>query len=196
MVYEYDNFVNVPIDMRHNAEILTEEFGINVLLVKQNKFVKCRCFDDLNKTGDANCKLCNGSGWFSSIQKIKAIESSTGKPYFDTSMIYNNRGIGVTDQKYEVYYIRQQFNPKERDLILKVTWKDNMPVDIEKVLEITSVYEMRGDNGRNELNGCTILDRTDLVVPYTKTLRALPLKAVREMAKGGKSIWPNTLIKN
>ena len=194
MKYVYDNFVNVPIDMRHNAEILTQEFGIDVILIKNCKFVKCTCFDDLNKTGDPKCKFCHGSGWFSSMQKIKAIESSNGTPYFNTSFLFNNRGIGITDQKMEVYYIRQQYNPKERDIILKVTWKNNIPVDVVKVLEINSVYEMRGDNGRNELNGCTIIDRTDMVTTYNKMLKSIPIKAIKEMAKGGKSIWPNLVM--
>ena len=190
MKYQYDNFVNVPIDMRYNAEILTEEFGIDLIFVKQCKFVKCKCFDDLHKTGDPSCKLCHGTGYLMSMQKVKAIESSTGQPYFDTNILRNLRGIGITDQKFEVYYIRQQYNPKERDYLLKVTWKDGMPVDVIKVLEIQLVYEMRGDNGRNELNGCVINDRTDLVKTYNDALKALPFKAVKEMAKGGKSIWP------
>lgn len=195
MIYKHDSFVNVPIDLRHDAEILTQEFGIDVLYVRQCKFVKCSCFDDLNKIGDPNCKICHGSGWFSSIQKVKAIESRTNGHYSSNSSLQDTE-VGVTDQMSDVFYIRQQYNPKERDFILKVTWKDGCPIDVLKVLEIINVYEMRGDQGRNELNGCVISDRTDLVTTYRSVLHTLPQKAVYQLRKGGKSIWPNITTQN
>ena len=184
---------NVPIDLRYESEILTEEFGIYVLYVRNNKFVRCKCFDDLNKTGDPNCKLCLGSGYFASIQRIKVIESSIN-PYRRTSSIIQTN-IGVTDQKNEVYYIRQQYNPKERDMILKVTWdKDGNPVDLKKVLEIINVWDMRGDQGRSELYGCVISDRTDLMKSYNELLHRIPFKGINEILKGGKYIWPYRML--
>ena len=184
---------NVEINLRHEAETLTNEFGIDVLYIRNCKFVRCRCFDDLNKTGDPDCKLCFGTGHFASIEKIQAIESSNSA-YSSNSSI-TQLPIGVTDQKNEVYYIRHPFVPKERDIILKVTWdRQGYPTDIIKVLEIINVYEMRGDKGRVELNGCLVNNRTDLVRPFTKILSSLPRKAVSPLLKGGKSIWPNKLI--
>lgn len=186
---------NVEIDLRHDAKLLTEEFGINVLYVRNCKFVRCTCFDDLNKTGDPNCKLCMGTGHFASIQKVQAIESSNSAYSSENSL--TSTPIGATNQKNEIYYIRHQYNPKERDMILKVTWdKQGYPVDVLQVLEITNVYEMRGDKGRVELNGCLINSRTDLVKPFTDTLASLPRKAVAQLLKGGKCIWPNKLLKN
>ena len=184
---------NVEINLRHEAETLTNEFGINVLYIRNCKFVRCRCFNDLNKTGDPDCKLCFGTGHFASIEKIQAIESSNSAYSSDRSI--TKLPIGVTDQKNEVYYIRHPFVPKERDMILKVTWdSQGYPIDIVKVLEIINVYEMRGDKGRVELNGCLVNNRTDLVRPFTKILSSLPRKAVSPLLKGGKSIWPNKLI--
>ena len=184
---------NVEINLRHEAATLTTEFGINVFYIRNCKFVRCRCFNDLNKTGDPNCKLCFGTGHFASIEKIQAIESSNSA-YSSNSSI-TQLPIGVTDQKNEVYYIRHPFVPKERDMILKVTWdSQGYPIDIVKVLEIINVYEMRGDKGRVELNGCLVNNRTDLVRPFTKILSSLSRKAVSPLLKGGKSIWPNKLI--
>lgn len=186
---------NVEINLRHDAELLTDEFGINVLYVRNCKFVRCNCFDDLNKAGNPDCKLCMGTGHFASIQKVKAIESSNSAYSSENSITANS--TGVTNQKKEIYYIRHQYNPKERDMILKVTWnKQGYPVDVLQVLEITNVYEMRGDKGRVELNGCLIDSRTDLVKPFTEILSALPRKAVSQLLKGGKCIWPNKLLKN
>lgn len=184
---------NVEINLRHEAETLTSEFGINVLYIRNCKFVRCRCFDDLNKTGDPDCKLCFGTGHFASIEKIQAIESSNSAYSSDSSI--TQLPIGVTDQKNEVYYIRHPFVPKERDMILKVTWdSQGYPVDIVKVLEIINVYEMRGDKGRVELNGCLVNNRTDLVRSFTKILSSLPRKAILPLLRGGKTIWPNKLI--
>lgn len=189
---------NVDINLRHDSELLTSEFGIDVLYIRNCKFVKCKCFDDLNKTGDPNCKICKGTGYFASIEKIKTIESSNGgRPYSYDNKI-TQTSIGITDQKGEIYYIRHQFNPKERDVILKVTWdKYGYPVDIVKVLEIDNVYEMRGDNGRVELNGCQISDRTDLVTPYREMLKEIPKKALSQLLKKeGKCIWPSKYLKS
>ena len=185
---------NVEINMRQEANSLINEFGINVLYIRNCKYVRCSCFDDLNKTGDPNCKICMGSGYFASIQKIQAIESSNSA-YSDSNSI-TQMPIGITDQKNEIYYIRHNLNPKERDYILKVTWDINgNPIDIVKVLEIVNVYEMRGDNGRIELTGCVVNDRTDMVRSFTQMLKQLPPKAKNYLAKGGKSIWPNILLK-
>lgn len=186
---------NVEINLRHDAELLTDEFGIDVLYIRDCKFVRCTCFNDLNKEGDPDCKLCMGTGHFASIQKIKAIESSSSA--YSSENVIASTSIGTINQKREIYYIRHQYNPKERDMILKVTWdKNGYPVDVLQVLEITNVYEMRGDKGRVELNGCLIDSRTDLVTPFTSVLRSLPKKAIAQLLKGGKSIWPSKLLKN
>ena len=182
-------FKNVNINLRHETRILTEEFGINVLYVRNNKFVKCKCFDDLNKTGNAKCPLCHGTGYFESIQIIPAIESSNS-PYSSNNSIAKLQ-IGVTDQKNEVYYIQQQYIPKERDFLLKVTWdKNKNPIDVVKVLELINIWDTRGDNGRTEFFACLTNNRTDLVSEYNKTVKSLPQKAINEILKGGKYIWP------
>lgn len=185
-------FRNVDIDLRHETQILTEEFGINVLYVRNNKFVKCKCFDDLNKTGDSKCPYCHGSGYFNSIQMIPAIESSNS-PYSSTNSI-DKLKIGVTDQKNEIYYIKYKYTPKERDFVIKVTWdKDQNPVDVVKVLELINIWDTRGDNGRTEFFACLTNNRTDLVDAFTKTIKSLPHKAIQELLKGGKYIWPAKL---
>lgn len=185
-------FRNVDIDLRHETQILTEEFGINVLYVRNNKFVKCKCFDDLNKTGDSKCPYCHGSGYFNSIQMIPAIESSNS-PYSSTNSI-DKLKIGVTDQKNEIYYIKYKYTPKERDFVIKVTWDKNQnPVDVVKVLELINIWDTRGDNGRTEFFACLTNNRTDLVDAFTKTIKSLPHKAIQELLKGGKYIWPAKL---
>lgn len=185
-------FKNNDINLRHEMDLLTDEFSINVLYIRNNKFVKCKCFNDLDKTGQADCPLCHGSGYFHSIQMIPAIESSNS-PYSSENSLKQLK-IGITDQKNEVYYIKQQYNPKERDIILKVSWdKDNNPIDVVKVLEVVNVWDTRGDNGRTELFACLTNDRTDLVNAYSKELRHLPQKAINEFLKGGKYIWPALL---
>ena len=63
-----------------------------------------------------------------------------------------------------------------------------------KVLEITDVYEMRGDNGRVELNGCVTFSRPELISIFNKTLKSLPKKALIPLLNGGKTIWPHKLL--
>lgn len=184
---------NVEIDLRYESDGLISEFGIDVLYVRNCKFVRCRCFDDLNKTGDPKCPICFGTGHFASIEKLQCIESSNS-PYSSTNSLQQTN-IGVTDEKNEIYYIRHDKTPKIRDMILKVTWdKDKNPVDVVQVLEITNIYEMRGTGGRVELDGCLINDRTDLVKPFSDSIKRLTRKGMNQLLKGGKYIWPSHLL--
>ena len=91
---------NVEINLRHESESLTNEFGIDVLYVRNCKFVRCKCFNSLNATGDPNCKLCFGTGHFNSIEKIKVIESTFKAYSFDSTIA--QLPIGVTNQSNEV----------------------------------------------------------------------------------------------
>lgn len=184
---------NVDIDLRYEADGLIDEFGIDVLYIRNCKFIRCKCFDDLNKTGDPKCPLCFGTGHFASVEKLQCRESASSA-YSSTSSIIQTP-IGVNDQKNEIYYIRHNKTPKIRDIIIKVTWdKDKNPVDILQVLEIVNIYRMRGDDGRAEVDGCLINDRTDLVKPFSDILRKLSRKGLNQLLKGGKYIWPSNLL--
>lgn len=183
---------NVKIDLRHELNLLTSEFSIDVLYIRNAKFVRCDCFDDLEKTGNPKCPKCFGSGYFASVQKVKAIESSISA--YSGNNKLQIQPIGTIDQKDEVYYLEHHILPKERDFILKVLWKDGKPVDVVKVLEIANIYEMRGDNGRVEVFGAHVENRPDEVTKFNNLLHRLPLKAKKILGKGDMFIWPMKLL--
>lgn len=195
-MYEFSKNIgeinNVNIDIRQELDSLNKEFGICVLYIRNAKFVRCDCFDDLEKTGDPKCPKCFGSGYFASIQKFKTIESANS-PYSTNNKV-QVKPIGAVDNKDEIYYFDYSVLPKERDFILKVTWKDNRPVDVIKVLEITSVYEMRGNGGRVEAFGAQVNNRPDEVIKFNNMLKQLPTKAKCILGKGNKFIWPIKLL--
>lgn len=175
--------LDIPIDMRSEFENILEEFGIDVLFVRNQKFVRCTCFDDVNKTGDPKCQKCFGNGYFASIQKIKTFKSSNGFGKFVQT------DIGQIVQNASIFYMNYKMLPKERDMILKVTWKNGFPIDVLEVLEINAINEARGDRGRVEYYGATVSSRTDLVNLFSKALRELPRAGQAELLKGGKYIW-------
>ena len=186
-------FANVDIDLRHELELLKCSFSIQVLYIRNSKFVRCDCFNDVEKTGNSRCPKCFGSGYFASIQKFNTIESSNS-PYSSNNQI-NITPIGAIDQKDEVYYFDYSVLPQDRDYILKVTWKDGLPVDIAQVLEIVNIWEMRGDNGRVEVFGTGVKERPDKVDTFNNLLHRLPRKAKSIIAKGDKYIWPLQYLK-
>ena len=196
-MYEYSKNIgdinNVDINLRRELEGLKSEFAIDVLYIRNCKFVRCTCFDDTNKTGSPTCPKCFGSGYFASVQKFNAIESSnSGYGGNDKTKV---TAVGAIDQKEEVYYFNFAALPKERDFILKTTWKDGYPVDVIAVLEVVNVFEMRGDNGRIETYGVNITQRADLLRRFDQLLHNLPRKAKLVLSKGGKYIWPHKLLK-
>ena len=183
---------NVEINLRHELNLLNGEFSIDILYIRNIKFVRCDCFNDLEKAGDPKCPKCFGSGYFASVQKFKTIESSVSA--YSSNNKLQLQPIGLIDKKDEVYYFEHNVIPKERDFILKVSWKDGIPIDVIKVLEITNVYEMRGDNGRVEVYGAQINNRPDEVIKFNNMLKKLPLKAKKILGKGDKFIWPLQLL--
>jgi hypothetical protein len=195
-MYKFSTYVdetaNNDINLRHELNLLHDSFSINVLYIRNNKFVRCSCFNDLEKTGNPDCLKCFGSGYFASIQKFRAIESSTS-PYSSNNQT-QPKPIGAIDYKEEVYYFDYSVAPRMRDYILIVTWKNNKPVDVVKVLEISNIYEMRGDNGRIEVYGAHITNKPDSVKQFNSFLKKLPEKALRIIGKGGKYIWPMSLL--
>lgn len=195
-MYEFSKNIgeitNVEIDLRHELNLLNSEFSIDVLYIRNIKFVRCDCFDDLEKTGNPKCPKCFGSGYFASIQKFKAIESSISA--YSSNNKVQVQPIGAIDHKDEVYYFEYEALPKERDFILKVSWKDGKPIDVIKVLEVTNVYEMRGTNGRIEVYGVHVNNKPDEVIKFNSVLYRLPSKAKRILGKGEKFIWPLKLL--
>lgn len=183
---------NVNINIRNELDSLDSEFGIYILYIRNNKFVRCSCFDDTDKAGDPNCNKCFGSGYFASVQKFKTIESATSA--YSSSNKIKTQPIGIVDQKDEVFYLAYKTLPKERDFILKVTWKDNKPIDVIKVLEVSNVYDMRGDNGRTEVFGAHVTNRADMVRTFDRMLKSFPNKVLSLLGKGGTYIWPEKLL--
>ena len=195
-MYEFSKNIgeitNVEIDLRHELNLLNSEFSIDVLYIRNIKFVRCDCFEKKEKTGDPKCPKCFGSGYFASIQKFKAIESSISA--YSSNNKVQVQPIGAIDHKDEVYYFEYEALPKERDFILKVSWKDGKPIDVIKVLEVTNVYEMRGTNGRIEVYGVHVNNKPDEVIKFNSVLHRLPSKAKRILGKGEKFIWPLKLL--
>lgn len=177
----------VNIDLREETAGLINQNGIDILYVRQQRFVRCTCFDDLNKTGDPKCQKCFGSGYFTSIQKIRSFKSSN-VPYSSSNAIASTN-VGEINQKNELYYFNHNVLPQPKDLILKVTWKNGIPVDVLEVLEIVAVNEFRADNGRIELFATMIDLRTDLYSSFNKSIKQMPVKGLNQLARGGKYIW-------
>ena len=195
-MYEFSKSIgeikNVEIDLRHELNLLNSEFSIDVLYIRNAKFVRCDCFNDLEKTGDPKCPKCFGSGYFASIQKFKTIESSVSA--YSSNNKVQVHPIGAIDNKDEVYYFEYETLPKERDFILKVSWKDGIPIDVIKVLEVVNIYEMRGTHGRVEVYGVHVENKPDEVIKFNRMLKKLPSKAKRILGKGDKFIWPLKLL--
>lgn len=196
-MYNFTNrqyeMANVDINLRHELELLKGSFSIQVLYIRNSKFVRCDCFNDVEKTGNSRCPKCFGSGYFASIQKFNAIESSNSAYSSNNQIIV--RPIGAIDQKDEIYYFDYSVLPKDRDYILKVMWKNGLPIEIAQVLEIVGVWEMRGDNGRVEVFGTQVKERSDKVDTFNELLHRLPVKAKKLISNGDKYIWPLQYLK-
>ena len=81
-------------------------------------------------------KACDRSG--RSREEVTLIAVSKTKPI---AMLQEAYDLGVrTFGENKVQELTEKYEalPKERDFILKVSWKDGKPIDVIKVLEVTS----------------------------------------------------------
>lgn len=86
--------------------------------------------------------------------------------------------------------------PKAKDRVYIANWIGEVPEEIARVYIISSVDEMRMDNGRVEGYMVIANLRTDLLDNANKSLATLDRKARIALGKGGRHIWPYSNIQS
>lgn len=177
------------IDFRKEFEYLNKEYGIDMLYIRSNKRIKCRCYNPRTKDGDVNCKICGGTGRVSSVEKIKGIYQN----YDETGFVRNTK-IGDSTSNTVIFYFDINTVPTVNDRILLVAFERSIsipiPINISKSMVIISVDPIRGESGRIEVYKCFAKYAPEKLIYDQKRLNSIPLKAKKEIMKGVKYTWP------
>lgn len=152
----------MDIDFRKEVEILEKEYATYVLHIQSSKYIKCKCFNDLYKSGNPKCNLCFGSGRLTKISVKKAISYN-----MEGTSIASEMGNVVKDRN--VFIFNYKSNLKEKDIILLVGFSNNKILDIKKVFEVDYTNNVRGDRGRIEYN-VVYTKNTDYIINKYKKI--------------------------
>lgn len=177
---------NNNIDLRVEFAKILNENSIDVLYIRNNKYIRCKCYNSLYHTGDPSCSICFGNGHLTSIEKTKCFTKSKTGGSTKTS-----KSIGIVDIDTSVFYFKHDMLPNSKDIILITEWnKYKEPSHVLKVYEVNGVYPVRGENGRIEYYSIEANLRSDMVNPTQKTINLLPQYAKKKLSEGKRYLWP------
>jgi hypothetical protein len=177
---------NYNIDLRKEIELLQNDFSIDILYIRNTKYIRCKCFNTLYNAGDPSCNICFGNGHLTSVEKMKDITQSA-------SSVGDMRttNLGSMEKGNSVHYLKYDTLPRVRDIILIAGWdRTGCPTDILKVYEIVGVDDVRGDKGRVEFYTVNAKVRPDLLTQSKEKINMLPYGAKKILAEGKRYVWP------
>ena len=173
------------IDLRNHLEILQNEFSSDILYNRATKYIKCRCYNAIYKSGDPKCPICNGAGFGTSLEKIRIIE------YTPTRTGVQQAEFGEFNERTKTFFMTYRDVPKEKDYIILTGWnKDKTPSNVLEVYQVRSATPVRGDRGRVEYYSVKAILAPDVRQQFGQTIRKLPQQVKRALAGGKRFVWP------
>lgn len=154
------------INMQKEVDSLLNEFGVNILYIRRNPKINCKCYDELYKTGKSDCSLCFGTGKQIKIEVLKVINSND-RYYSKLS------GAGRYFVSIDNFIFNAKSNIKYNDLFMYVGYKNNIATDVKNVYRINNISEVRGDNGKLEYYEVDASSDSTLINKYNSNLKKI-----------------------
>lgn len=180
------------IDARYEVDEIIEANKINILYVRNNIKSRCKCYDELHKDGESKCKVCGGSGLLSSLEKMEVFCNPLSMD--DSIRISGQKHTDIGDVTIlsQTFYLKHNEKPKTGDKILIVGYdKYGLPTEVKEVCYITIAREVRGINGRVEMNKVICRTSPQDLTKYQKRLSRIPNTEKVKLMKGAKYKWGN-----
>lgn len=110
-------------DLRYEFEQILKDYGYPVLLVRQNKKLRCSCWDEKTQTADRECPVCFGLGFVPIVEKHTAREEAI-TPAQSFPFIGQGSKLGEITVPGKQYYFKWNAQVMTGDLIVDVDWTD------------------------------------------------------------------------
>ncbi|MBR2246176.1 MAG: hypothetical protein IJ880_03990 [Bacilli bacterium] len=137
-------------DIRRDISEILKKYGHEAIYIRRNKKFRCDCYSE-RSGGQSydNCPKCFGTGYAVTIEKIRTRRQISSVP---ESLVRARKQYehGYVAANAYVYYLEQQANPKDGDLILEVDWRNGVPVSVNEKNIISVGDPLRGSGGRIE----------------------------------------------
>ena len=178
------------IDMRSEVLTLHSELAYHILYNRTTKYIKCKCFNELYKSGNPRCQICHGNGYLTSLERMEVIEYTPDLKALSAS------SLGSYSRHEKVFFFSYKAAPKRKDLMLVTGWnKDQTPSNLHEVYEVKDVNVVRGDEGKVEYYRVLAVLVPDLKRQLQDSINRLPTEARRQIARGRRYVWPIKKVK-
>lgn len=113
--------MKTTIDLAEEFKNILEEYGRDVLVLRQDKKLFCSCYNEVTKEASRDCPVCLGLGYsFVSERHTTRAEGAVGATQLIN--LLKQQDIGDVMGGDRKYYFMPNMTANEKDLIVEVDW--------------------------------------------------------------------------
>lgn len=155
-------------DLRYEFEEILRQYGHNCLLVREDKKIRCSCWNEKTQESDRECPVCFGLGWNPIIEKHTVRNSDTSVPE-TLAMLGEDGSFGGLAVPGRFYYMKHDVNVAQGSLIVQVGWAGNKPVyQGGGIYEVSHIDDFHFENGEVTYKKVYVKDQ-----PIEKEIRGI-----------------------
>jgi hypothetical protein len=161
-------------DLRYEFEQILVQYGYPVLVIRQDKKLRCSCWSEKRQEADRECPICFGLGWTPIVEKHTTREIDTSVPE-TLALIARDGKFGGMAVPGRQYYFKHSIQFQPGDLIVDVDWTEQgKPVYTGKgIYEVSHIDPNRFEHGQNIFNTIYCKDQ-----PVQKQIRGIRIAQV------------------
>lgn len=110
-------------NLRKEFNKILDKYGHPVLIVRQEKKLRCSCWNEKTQETDRNCPICFGIGWTPIVEKHTIRTQEVTVPE-TLPRLTNSGSYGQMAVPSRSYFIRCEANIQPKDLVVDVDWTD------------------------------------------------------------------------
>jgi hypothetical protein len=160
-------------DLRYEFDQILLQYGYPVLLIRQEKKLRCSCWNEKRQESDRECPICFGLGWTPVAEKhtVRDLETSIPESYAFMKRGGSFGGMSVPGRQY---YFRYNAQLSSGDLIVDVDWNGQKPVYTGRgIYEISHIDPARYERGEIIYQTAFVKDQ-----PIEKQIRGIRIANV------------------
>lgn len=108
-------------NLRHEFMKILDKYGSPVLIVRQDKKLRCSCWDEKTQESDRECPICFGLGWNPIVEKHLTRTEDLTIPE-TLARVAVTGSFGQISVPSRAYYVSRDARVREKDLIVDVDW--------------------------------------------------------------------------
>lgn len=135
--------------LRDDFEEILRDYGHNVLVVKQNKKLRCSCWNERNQEVTRTCPVCFGLGYVPVIEKHTVRERTMNMPETLARAI-TGEPFGEMIVNGKTFYCKYDIGLSLKDLFIDVEWSPGgKPIyNGGDILEVNYIEPKRFEGGQ------------------------------------------------